>query len=338
MLINYSMPANVSLALFTCQAHVGSMRSTWSVGRIVRKSILIGCLVAVGSVAFTSLVSAVEREQRLWPDTAPNESQKLGAEMDTTKSSDNQVADKSVIRLGNVSDPTLTFYPAPEAKNTGTAVVIFPGGGYHILAMDLEGTEVCEWLNSIGVTGVVVKYRVPRREGRTKHAAPLQDAQRAIGLVRNQCKDWKIDPHRVGVLGFSAGGHLAATASNNYRERTYQHVDDADKASCRPDFSLLIYPGYLTEEKNSEKLASELPVDGETPPTFLVMSQDDPVDARNVLVYGLALQKHKISYELHLYPKGGHGYGLRRTAMPVTHWPDLATEWLRQNNFIGVTP
>jgi acetyl esterase/lipase len=183
-------------------------------------------------------------------------------------------------------------------------------------------------LNSIGVTGVLLKYRVPKRAGLEKHAAALQDAQRALGLVRSRAKEWNVDPRRIGVLGFSAGGHLAAALSNNYQERTYPKVDDADAVSCRPDFTILIYPGYLTVKGQNDKIAPELIITSNTPPTFLAMAEDDPVRVENALFYAAALHKAKVPVELHIYPTGGHGYGLRPTKDFVTTWPQRASEWL----------
>ena len=201
------------------------------------------------TVAFAALSCATGAAElkplNLWPGKAPGDTNTLPAEADLTKTNENFIAGRRLIRLGNVSTPTLTVYnPSPD-KDTGAAVLICPGGGYNILAYDLEGSEVCEWLNSIGVTGVLLKYRVPRRPGLPGHTAPLQDAQRAMGLIRGQAKGLGIDPHRIGVLGFSAGGHLAAALSNNHTERTYPLVDDADKLSCKPDFAVLVYPAYL---------------------------------------------------------------------------------------------
>ncbi len=298
---------------------------------IARATCVACCLLA--SIGTTAAWADPQPEQRLWPEQAPDETGTLEPERDISKPDDHQVAGQSVIRLGNVSHPTLQFYPAAPDKNTGTTVVVFPGGGYNILAMDLEGTEVCQWLNSIGVNAALVKYRVPRREGREKHEAPLQDAQRAIGSVRHRAKEWKINPDRIGVLGFSAGGHLAATASLNYQQRTYTAIDAGDQVSCRPDFSILIYPAYLLSE-DAKQLAKELQITSETPPTFLVMTQDDPIDVRNVLVYASSLQEQKIPFELHVFPRGGHGYGLRPTEMPVTGWPRLVEDWMRQSKWL----
>lgn len=279
--------------------------------------------------AFTA--TAAPKTLSLWPGTPPGDKAGAvkGAERDTTKPTDNVVAGKAVIRLGDVSNPSITIFPAAGEGKTAPAVVVCPGGGYHILAMDLEGTEVCEWLNSIGITGVLLKYRVPKREGIEKHAAALQDAQRAIGIVRHRAAELGIQSDRIGVLGFSAGGHLAAAASNNYRERTYPAVDAADEVSCRPDFTLLIYPAYLTVKEAGDSVAPELPLTKDTPPTFMIITQDDPVRVENVLNYALGLKKAGVPMELHLYPKGGHGYGLRPSKLTVTTWPDRAAEWLR---------
>lgn len=243
-----------------------------------------------------------------------------GPEHDATTPKDNLVAGKPVIRLGDVSDPTLTFYPAPNGNNSGALVLVFPGGGYRILAFDLEGSEVCEWLNSIGINAALVKYRVPAAPDALRYAAPLIDAQHALEVVRAHANDWHVDSHRIGVIGFSAGGHLAALASNS---------------AFRPDFALLIYPAYLTEEHDLAKLASELAVSADTPPTFLIQTEDDGVHVENSLVYYAALKKFKVPAEMHIFAKGGHGYGLRPTAQPVTQWPKLAESWLRSRGLLN---
>jgi acetyl esterase/lipase len=271
----------------------------------------------------------------LWPKTAPGEKGDIGPERDTTEKNAALVGERRVIRLGNVSVPTLTVYRPSKVKDTGAAVLVFPGGGYSILALDLEGTEACEWLNSIGVTGILVKYRVPARAGQAKWAAPLQDAQRALGMVRKRAAELRFDPKRIGVLGFSAGGHLAAAVSTNFDRRTYDAVDEADAVLCRPDFSLLIYPAYLTVKEDGDKVAPELKVTGETPPTFLVQAEDDGVRVENSLFYYAALRNAHVPAEMHLYPAGGHGYGLRPSANLVTTWPKRAEEWLRSLGVLG---
>jgi acetyl esterase/lipase len=270
----------------------------------------------------------------LWPGGAPGPKTVTGPEGDTTKAEDKLLAGRPIIKLANVAVPTLTLY-APLGKNTGAAVVVFPGGGYNILAIDLEGVEVCDWLTAKGITCLVLKYRVPGTGPYPKSAAALQDAQRAVGLVRAHATEFKIDPKRIGVLGFSAGGHLAAAVSTHYGERLYSSVDAADKVSCRPDFEVVVYPGYLADADKSFAFSTDIPVSAETPPTFLVQAEDDPVHVENSTAYFLALKAVGVPTEMHLYAKGGHGYGLRRTDLPVTGWPDRVDEWLK---LIGVVP
>lgn len=288
----------------------------------------LSCLFVLSAALAAGQDGGGPKPMALWPNGAPGEKGDIGPEADTTKPSDGLVAGRPVIRLGNVSAPTLTVYQPDKAKRTGAAVVVFPGGGYNILAMDLEGTEVCDWLTSIDVTCVLVKYRVPARKGGPRYAAPLQDAQRAVGLVRAHAAEWGIDPKRVGVLGFSAGAHLSALLSNNYATRNYPAVDEADKADCRPDFAVLVYPGGVVE-RNSDKLGPEVTPSAQTPPTFLVQAEDDGVKVENSLLYYQALKAAKVAAEMHLYAKGGHGYGLRATELPVTHWPALVEAWMR---------
>jgi len=264
----------------------------------------------------------------LWPHGAPRAVPNAPAEVDITSAKDNLVAGKAVVRLGNVSAPTLTVY-APKGKNTGAAVVVFAGGAYHILAIDLEGTEVCNWLNSLGVTCILVKYRVPDSGPYPTSAAALQDAQRALGIVRSHAAEWHLDPNHIGVLGFSAGSHLAAALSTHFEQRLYDPVDDADGMSCRPDFAVLIYPGYLAIAEQNYALNSEIHVTDRTPDTFIVQTEDDPVHVENSTVYFLALKNAKVPAEMHVFAEGGHGYGLRRTALPVTGWPKLVEVWLR---------
>ncbi len=264
----------------------------------------------------------------LWPHAEPGAQPSSAPEVDTTTAKDNLIAGKPLIRLGNVSVPTLTVY-APKGKNSGAAVVVFPGGGYHILAIDLEGTEVCDWLNSIGITCVLVKYRVPDSGPYPKSAAALQDAQRALGIVRSHAAEWHIDPDRIGVLGFSAGAHLSAALSTHFDKRLYDPVDDADGASCRPDFAVIVYPGYLALAEQDFAPNSEIHVTETTPPSFIVQAEDDPVHVENSTVYFMALKNAKVPAELHIYASGGHGYGLRRTELPVTHWPKQVETWLQ---------
>ena len=271
----------------------------------------------------------------IWPGTAPGAPTNLPPEADTTTTKDNTVAGRPVIRLGNVVTPTITLYKAINSSNTpGSAIVVFPGGGYKILAIDLEGTEVCDWLTSIGVNCVLLKYRVPETGPYPKSPAALQDAQRTIGLVRQHASEWGIDPNRIGVLGFSAGGHLSAAISNLYDKRLYDPVDDADKLSCRPDFSVVVYPGYLAIADQNFAPNADIHPTANTPPTFIVQAEDDPVHVENAVVYFMELKKAKVPAELHVYAQGGHGYGLRRTALPVTTWPKQVEIWLHTINIL----
>ncbi|HZZ38050.1 MAG TPA: alpha/beta hydrolase [Acidobacteriaceae bacterium] len=314
---------------------------------------LLGCVGLSGVLAAQTAASGWppspgHAQMQLWPRGVPNpENQPAGQgpsampappsgpEYDTTTSKDNLIAGRRLVRLGNVTEPTLTLYKAPSAKNTHAAVVVFPGGGYSILAMDLEGTEVCDWLNRIGVNCVLLKYRVPGSGPYPKSAAALQDAQRAMGMVREHAAEWGIDPKKVGVLGFSAGAHLAAAVSTHYEKRLYSKVDAADELSCKPDFAIVIYPGYLAVEEKGMAFNPDIPVTAETPPTFLLQAEDDPVHVENAIEYFMALKRAGVAAELHVYTKGGHGYGLRPTELPVTHWPAMAGTWLRT---IGMIP
>jgi acetyl esterase/lipase len=264
----------------------------------------------------------------VWPHGAPGATANPAPEADTTTAKENLIAGKPLVRLGNVSVPTLTLY-TPSGKNTGAAVMVFPGGGYRILAIDLEGTEVCDWLTSSGITCVLLKYRVPDTGPYPKSAAALQDAQRALGIVRSHAAEWHIDPKRIGVLGFSAGAHLAAALSTHFDKRLYDSVDAADQVSCRPDFAVIVYPGYLAIAEQYFAANADIHPTEQTPPSFIVQAEDDPVHVENATVYFLALKNAKVPAELHLYAQGGHGYGLRRTELPVTAWPQLVETWLR---------
>jgi acetyl esterase/lipase len=271
----------------------------------------------------------------LWPHGAPGEKATAEREKDMTTAKDGLVAGQGVIRLGNVTEPTITVYGPPETKDTGSAVVVFPGGGYRILAMDLEGTEICKWLNSIGITAVLLKYRVPEPVGAPRYAEPLQDAQRAMSLVRSHAGDWKLNPDRIGVLGFSAGGHLAAVLSSKFGSRAYPPADEADRVSCRPDFVVLVYPAYLSIRDEGEQLAPEVAISAHMSPTFIVQAEDDHLFVGGTLLYYRALQKAGVPAEMHIFPRGGHGYGLRRSTARVTSWPALAEGWLRSIKVLG---
>jgi acetyl esterase/lipase len=276
-------------------------------------------------------------ELPIWPGQAPDAKPVAGPETLTSETKE-LVAGKPWAYVSNVSRPTITVY-SPKEKNTGAAVMVFPGGGYQILAIDLEGTEICDWLISRGITAVLLKYRVPaERVGVYRESPPaLQDAQRAVGLVRFHAAAWHIDPHKIGVIGFSAGGHMVAVVSTNFEKRSYQAVDAADKESCRPDFAAALYPGHLwSQDRHVFELNPNVRVTSQTPPTFLVQAEDDPVDnVNNSLVYFAALKQAGVSVEMHLYAQGGHGFGLRRTKFPITEWPQLMETWLRTIGMIS---
>ena len=280
----------------------------------------------------------------IWPGAVPDAQPVAGPEVAATAKG--LIAGKSGDIVENVSRPTMTVY-SPSGKNTGAAVVVFPGGGYQDLAIDLEGTEVCDWLMPKGITCVLLKYRVPD-SGPAWHdeckcyihpKAPmaLQDTQRTVGLVRFHAADWHIDPRKIGVLGFSAGGHMVAAMSTHFK-RVYPAVDVADKESCRPDFAVAVYPGHLWIDDKKFELNPDIRthITGQTPPTFLLQAEDDYVDNVNQsLVYYIALKDAKVPVEMHLYAQGGHAFGLRRTELPVTGWPQLVETWL---GTIGMIP
>jgi acetyl esterase/lipase len=290
----------------------------------------------------------------IWPGAAPDPQHVAGPEV-TATDNESLVAGKPWVWVGEVSQPTMTVY-SPTGKNTGAAVVVFPGGGYQILAIDLEGTEVCDWLTSKGITCVLLKYRVtdvgpyPKSGPYPESPMALEDAQRTMGLLRLHAAGWHIDPHKIGVLGFSAGGHLSAAISTHFAKRLYPAVDAADKESCRPDFAVVIYPGHLSlsaaewdaqqgtkkfvirHPANADKKLSlnpEIPVTSQTPPTFLLQAEDDHVDnVDDSLSYYIALKNAGVPVEMHLYAQGGHAFGLRRTKFPITGWPRLVETWL----------
>ncbi len=295
-----------------------------------------GILIAAMTMVFSNFglgqapawpPSADHLTMSIWPGTPPGEKANMPPEYNVNAAGTKQMAGRPYIRLTNVSTPTITLYK-PTVKNTGAAVVVFPGGGYQILSMDLEGTEVCDWLNQIGVTCVLLKYRVPDSGPYPKSAAALQDAQRAMGLVRQHAAEWGIDPHRVGVLGFSAGGFLSAAVSAIYDKRVYDRVDAADELSCRPDFAVVLYPGYLALAEQNFAPNPEIHPTADTPPTFLLQAEDDPVHVENAVTYFMELKKAKVPAELHVFAQGGHGYGLRPRDLPIMGWPKLVETWL----------
>lgn len=290
-----------------------------------------------------TLLSAAPQILNLWPDTPPGPAAKVdGAKRDLTKPDDKLIAGRKIIKLGHVSTPQMHVYLPEKAKAHGGAVLICPGGGFSILAWDLEGTEVAEWLNSLGFAAIVVKYRVPtghhgndlNEQGNAplKAVGPVMDAQRTMSLTRSHAAEWSIDPHRIGIMGFSAGGETAGLTAILRNQRLYSRIDAADEKSCAPNFALPIYPGVFYDEETGG-VKPYLKVTKDTPPMFFAMAQDDRVNCLNCTALFTALTKEEVPSELHLFTRGGHGYGLRATEEPVTRWPELAAKWLTGMGF-----
>ncbi len=266
----------------------------------------------------------------LWPGSPPGDAGKKIEAEKATKGRNSDV----VTSLTNVSIPTLKVYrPSAETAN-GVAVVVCPGGGYTNLAWDHEGEQVARWLNSIGVTAAILKYRVPRREGTPNGQPPVQalmDAQRALSLVRGKASEWGVDAKRIGMLGFSAGGHLTTWAATNFDKRAYEAVDDSDKASCRPDFAVMIYPGGVLK-RGTQDLTPEIRVTSETPPSFFVHAADDHPES-SIRTF-LAIRAAGVPAEMHIYSSGGHGFGMRPSGKPAASWPNRCEEWMREQGIL----
>lgn len=291
---------------------------------------LKACFALLVIASFSGVTFAADHPViDVWPDKAPGESGEIGPE----RFLESKPGEKQVARLTDVSHPTLTVYAPPADKANGTSVIICPGGGYHILAWDLEGTEVADWLNANGVTAFVLKYRVPRRKDQPAHQAPLQDAQRAVSLVRSKAQELKIDPNKIGILGFSAGGNLAALTSMQFENRTYDKLDAVDDVSCRPDFAVLIYPAYLTN-KEETALAPEAKISDKTPPMFFAHAGDDRVTPLSSVLLYAELKRANVPAELHVYATGGHGFGLRNDNPTAADWPRRCEVWLKGQGLI----
>ncbi len=282
----------------------------------------------------TSIQAAPPTILNIWPGKPPGETKDLPPEVDLTKDTDKLIAGKRIIKLGNVSTPQIAIYKPEKSKDTGASVIICPGGGHHILAYDLEGTEVAQWLNTLGVTGIVLKYRVPFRNPEKRWGAAVADAQRAVSLVRSKAAELNLDPKRIGICGFSAGGETAGLTSLFLEERQYTAADDVDKVSCKPDFSILIYPAGF-DTKGQAQIRETIKVTKDAPPMFLVHAFDDPVTANNSLALTMELKKAGVPAELHIYDAGGHGYGLRLVStLPITTWPKRCEEWLSRRGLL----
>jgi acetyl esterase/lipase len=303
----------------------------------------LGLMVSLvmGMCVLGSPVRAAEPQVvELWPGTAPEETGNIGAEMVrmSPKLDHKQVEVTEQTRLiTNVTKPTLTIYRPAKEKDTGTAVLICPGGGYWDLYWQLEGEEVAAWLNSLGATGIILKYRVPRRPDEVKGEParrPLQDAQRAVRLVRSKAAEWGIRPQQIGMVGFSAGGHLAIATATSFDRQTYEPIDDVDKISCRPDFAIGAYSGYL-KAKDKDEIAPGLHIPAGTPPIFLAHGGADIISPpeHSVLMY-LALRKAGIPAELHVYATAAHDFGVRPSDHPCSTWTQACAHWLRHQGFL----
>jgi acetyl esterase/lipase len=278
----------------------------------------------------------------LWPDKAPDETGKIGPEkvvMSPKLTRKEVEVTESTQMVTNVTRPTIKIYRPAKEKDTGTAMLICPGGGYWNLYWQLEGEEVAAWLQSLGVTGIILKYRVPRRTDEPKGEParrPLQDAQRAVSLVRSKARDWGIDPRRIGMIGFSAGGHLAIATATGFEKRTYKPIDAVDKFSCRPDFAIAAYSGYL-KAKDKDELAAGLRIPAKTPPIFLAHGGADIISdpAHSVVMY-LALKRAGIPAELHIYATAAHDFGVRKSNHPCSTWAESCARWLRQQGILRI--
>ena len=280
-------------------------------------------LIALIAVA-TSTFAADKPVIDLWPAGLPDGSVQLTPEkIDAAKKKTTEE------RIAFVDQPSLTLFRAPKGKANGVGLIICPGGGYNILAWPKEGLEVAEYFNSVGVTCAVLQYRVPRRHPATPHLEPLQDAQRAIRVMRHNAKAWGVDPGRVGILGFSAGGHLTTMVGLHFKKLGYSAQDEADQLSARPDFICPIYPAYYADERNPAPLDALMKVTKDTPPTFIAVTSDDKLRGYNAAQFYLELKQAGVLAELHIYTKGGHGYGLRPSDHPVSHWHQRCSEWMK---------
>ncbi len=301
-------------------------------------------LIACWCVAELALAADKPLVVELWPGKVPDEPGNIGEEkwlmsprLDRTKV---EVTEPTRM-ITNVTRPTITIYRPSKDKDSGAAVLICPGGGYWDLYWQLEGEEVASWLNSLGVTGIILKYRVPRRPDEPKSdpaRRPLQDAQRAVSLVRSKAVGWGIAPRRIGIIGFSAGGHLALATALGFEKRTYSPIDDSDKESCRPDFAVLCYPGYL-KAKDKNELAPGLQIPAGAPPVFLVHGGDDIVSNpdHSVVAY-LALKRAGVQAELHIYAAAVHDFGVRPSENPCSTWTQACATWLRHLGLINLRP
>jgi acetyl esterase/lipase len=285
---------------------------------------------------FTNDSLAQEKQEiKIWPDGLPAGAMVL----DEKKIKDLKAKEKVHPRghLLYVDSPSLTVYPAPKDQATVCAVIVCPGGGYNVLAWQHEGVALAEWFNSIGVSAFILKYRVPRRSPDNMHWEPMQDVQRAIRLVRHGAEEYNIDPNRIGVLGFSAGGHLTVMSGVQYNTKCYEPIDEADSVSSRPDFICPIYAAYLADgyKDNVAELGSLVTVTKDTPPTFMAVTWGDKFRGAQSALLFARLREFGVPAEIHAYAKGGHGYGIRPSDNPVSQWHHNLEAWLQATGFLA---
>ena len=270
----------------------------------------------------------------LWPGKPPGDLPVRGEEKTFIRTSTLYGTD---VIVTNVTKPTLTVYTPPRGNNTGTAVVVCPGGGYWDLYWEGEGEQVASWLNSQGITAVILKYRVPRPPNVLEADVPIgpqMDAQRAVSTVRSRAAEWGVNPKKIGIIGFSVGGHLALATSTNFAKRTYEHIDAIDDVSSRPDFAILCYSGFL-KNKEKDEILPGLTIPQDSPPVFLVHSTDDTMSPsdHSVIMY-LALKRARVPVELHIFAKGEHDFGVRQDGRLPSSWPQLCINWLHAFGFL----
>ena len=295
---------------------------------MLRLLLLIGLVCLLQSGTWQAAAQESASVLRVWPEAPPKWTAPGKPEADTSGPDSKQIAGKPLIRLGNVSEPQLHLFPAAGADTT---IVICPGGGFSILAWDLEGTEIAKWLQGKGVNAAVLKYRVPTRDEDTKWLAPVQDTQRALSLIRSGTVESMKATH-LGVMGFSAGGHTAARTTLAPK-RMYDPVDDSDSASCKPDFAALIYTAYLTKDRQSEEMVDDFEVTEDTPPMFLAHAFNDPLTCMGSVGLFTELKRHDIPSSLHIFSTGGHGFGGRDTGQEKDYWLPLLKAWMVDNGF-----
>jgi acetyl esterase/lipase len=274
----------------------------------------------------------------LWPGKVPGDVGIKGQE--TSRIHQSPLVGPTKL-ITNVTRPTLTIFRPSAEKNTGTAMLICPGGGYWDLYWELEGEEVAAWLNSVGITGIILKYRCPRRPREVEREpalGPQLDAQRAVSLVRSRAAEWGIDPRRIGIVGFSAGGHLAIATATGFAKRKYVPIDAVDQVSCRPDFAVMCYSGYL-KAKDKNELAPGIQIPADTPPVFLAHASDDKISyggslSENSAVMYLALKSAGIPTELHIYATGDHDFGVRQNEKLPSSWTHLCVKWLQNQGML----